>query len=152
MEYISRAGLCSSSLTVDIRDFVIEDYVAVARLWKDCGFEERPGDSLSGIKMKLERDPDLFLVAKEGAKVLGAVIGAWDGRRGWIYHIAVDPGSRRKKLGSALVREVERRMRKKGALRVHALIMKWNAPSLCMFQTLGYDCQDDLVVVGKALE
>jgi len=139
------------SLTIGIQDFVLEDYAAVARLWKSCGFEERPGDSLSGIKKKLERDPDLFLVAKEGEKVVGVVIGAWDGRRGWIYHLAVDPDARRRKVGSALVREVERRMQKKGVLRVHALIMERNTPSLNLFEVLRYDRQDDLVVVGKQL-
>lgn len=138
-------------MTNKIQEFALEDYAAVARLWQRCGFEERPGDSLAGIRKKIKRDPDLFLVAKDGVDVVGAVIGAWDGRRGWIYHLAVDPDYRRKKLGSALVRDVEQRMRKKGVLRVHAMVVKRNAPSLNLFEALGYDRQDDLVVLGRQL-
>ena len=65
-----------------IREFLLSDYDDVAALWKASGLILRPGDEFEGIKLKLERDPDLFLVAEDGREVVGVVMGAWDGRRG----------------------------------------------------------------------
>ncbi|MDQ3978672.1 MAG: GNAT family N-acetyltransferase, partial [Actinomycetota bacterium] len=41
---------------------------------------------------KLERDPQLVLVAEDDSfppAMLGVVIGSYDGRRGWIFRLAV---------------------------------------------------------------
>jgi ribosomal protein S18 acetylase RimI-like enzyme len=134
-----------------IKEFSIEDFAAVFQLWRRSGIEVRLGDSKEELRQKLERDSDLFLVAEEESKIVGAVIGAWDGRRGWIYHLAVDPGFRRKHIARKMLLEVERRMRKKGVLRVHVMAFLWNAPSLNLFEGLGYEKQNDLVVMGKTL-
>jgi len=134
-----------------VREFAMEDFAAVSRLWRRSGLEIRPGDSEGELKRKLERDPELFLVAEEGAKIVGAVIGAWDGRRAWIYHLAVDPSFRRKRIASKMLMEVERRMIEKGIPKVNAQVFAWNAPSLKLFESLGYKRQGDLVQMGKAL-
>lgn len=132
-----------------IREFSMEDFAPVSRLWRRSGFKSRPGDNREELRRKLERDSDLFLVAEEGSRIVGAVIGAWDGRRGWIYHLAVDPRFRRKRIARKMLLEVERRMREKGVLRVHAMVFLWNAPSMNLFENLGYEKQSDLVVMGK---
>ena len=134
-----------------LRLFSTRDFAAVSSLWRRSGFEVRPGDSKEELKRKLERDPDLFLVAEEDSKIVGTVIGAWDGRRAWIYHLAVDPKFRRKKVATKMLLEVERRMKKKGVPKVNAQVYVWNAPSLSLFESLGYVRQSDLVQMGKAL-
>jgi len=134
-----------------IKEFSTKDFTAVSQLWRRSGFEIRPGDSKEELRRKLERDPDLFLVAEEDAKIVGAVIGAWDGRRAWIYHLAVDPRFRRKHIASKMLQEVERRMREKGVPKVNAQVFLWNAPSLNLFESLGYKKQSDLVQMGKTL-
>ena len=139
------------SLAVKIREFSMEDFAAVSRLWRRCGFETRPGDGKEELRRKLERDSDLFLVAEEGSEIVGSVIGAWDGRRGWMYHLAVDPGFRRKHTATKMLRDVERRMKEKGVLKVNAMVYLWNSPSLNLFEGIGYRKQSDMVVMGKTL-
>ena len=134
-----------------IRGFSMKDFAAVSRLWRRSGFEIRPGDNKEELRRKLDRDSDLFLVAEEGPKIVGAVIGAWDGRRGWIYHLAVDPGYRRRRIARKMLLEVEHRMRTKGVPKVNAQVFLWNSPSLNLFESLGYTKQSDLVLVGKSL-
>lgn len=134
-----------------IREFSIEDFAAVSQLWRRSRFEVRPGDNKKELRRKLERDSDLFLVAEEGSKIVGSIIGAWDGRRGWIYHLAIDPGFRRKHIARKMLLEAERRMREKGVPRVHAMVFVWNVPSLNLFESLGYEKQSDLVLMGKTL-
>ncbi len=136
---------------VKIREFRMEDYSAVFELWKRAGLQIRPGDERPDIRLKLRRDPDLFLVAEEDGMISGTVIGAWDGRRGWIYHLAVDPDHQRKGVGAILVREVETRLTAKGAKRVNAQILKTNRQSLDFFRAAGYEQRPDLLMIGKQL-
>ncbi|HVP23376.1 MAG TPA: GNAT family N-acetyltransferase [Conexivisphaerales archaeon] len=124
-----------------IREFRVADYEDVARLWLDSGLGFRLGDDLDSVKVKVTRDPELFLVAEEGGRLVGTVMGAWDGRRGWIYHLGVLPGSRRKGVGRALVEEIESRMREKGVLKVNGLVYGWNRISLSFFREQGYQVQ-----------
>ena len=135
-----------------IREFQLDDYEKVVELWKDSGIILRPGDEFEGVKLKLQRDPDLFLIAEKDHRILGVVLGAWDGRRGWINHLAVRSGERRSGIGKALISELERRLVKKGALKVNAQIYKSNNQSLAFFKALNYEIQSDLIMLGRNLE
>jgi ribosomal protein S18 acetylase RimI-like enzyme len=134
-----------------IREFRITDYEEVMHLWKDSGLVIRPGDEIDGIKVKLERDPDIFLVAEEKREIVGVVMGAWDGRRGWINHLAVRSSRQRSGIGTALLRELERRLAAKGAEKVNAQIYRWNQQSIDFFKASGYEVHEDLIMIGKSL-
>jgi len=135
-----------------IREFQLDDYEEVVELWRESGIILRPGDEREGIELKLQRDPELFLVAEDDKEILGVVLGAWDGRRGWINHLAVRPGHQRSGIGRSLVKELERRLISKGALRVNAQIYKSNRASLAFFKALNYETHSDLTMVGRNLE
>lgn len=135
-----------------IREFKFEDYDEAVKLWTENGLIIRPGDELEGIKTKLDRDPDLFLIAQEGSAIVGVVMGAWDGRRGWIYHLAVKIDHQRKGIATALIRELEKRLVKKGARKVNAQIYQWNQKSIDFFKAIGYEVHADLIMIGKMLE
>ena len=132
-----------------IRNFQIGDYKEVKALWVAAGLEIRPGDNRKEIELKLTRDPELFLVAEVGGRIVGTVIGAWDGRRGWIYHLGVLPESQRKGVATRLVQEVERKMKAKGVVKVNASIYKWNKRSIAFFNANGYETDVKTVHVGK---
>jgi ribosomal protein S18 acetylase RimI-like enzyme len=136
---------------MQIREFKITDYDEVLLLWKESGLIIRPGDDVVGLKLKLERDPDLFLLAEEGDKIMGVVMGAWDGRRGWINHLAVRQNHQGSGIGTALVRELETRLAKKGARKVNAQIYRWNQKSIDFFKAIGYEVNEDLIMIGKLL-
>lgn len=137
---------------VRLREFSMKDYAEVRALWVESGLEIRPGDSEDEIRSKLKRDPDLFLVAEERGTIVGTAMGTWDGRRGWIYHLGVLPGSQRKGVASALVAEVEARMRKKGVLKVNAIVYKTNTKSLNLFRKSGYTSDERTLILGKLLD
>jgi len=135
-----------------IRKFRLTDYEKVVDLWKQSGLVLRPGDDRERIKLKLRRDPDLFLVAEEGREILGVVLGAWDGRRGWINHLAVQPSHQRSGIGKSLISELEKRLVKKGALKVNAQIYQSNQVSLVFFKAMNYEIHSNLIMVGKTLK
>jgi len=134
-----------------IREFKIDDYPRVRDLWQAAGLILRPGDELEDVKLKLQRDPDLFLVAVQDDRIVGSIMGGWDGRRGWIYHLAVKPDHQRKGIGVGLVREVEKRLVAKGAKKVNAQVYKWNEQSSEFFRAIGFETQPDLIMMGKQL-
>jgi len=134
-----------------IREFRIDDYPMVRDLWQAAGLILRPGDELEDVKLKLQRDPDLFLVAVQDDRIVGSIMGGWDGRRGWIYHLAVKPEHQQKGIGVGLVREVEERLVAKGARKVNAQVYKWNERSSEFFKAIGYEPQPDLTMIGKQL-
>lgn len=134
-----------------IREFRLDDYWIVRDLWQAAGLELRPGDDLEDIKLKLQRDPELFLIAEQNDRIVGSVIGGWDGRRGWIYHLAVSPNYQRKGFGAGLVQELEKRLVDKGAKMVNAQIHKLNEKSSTFFKSIGYDERSHLIMIGKQL-
>ena len=93
----------------------------------------------------------MFLVAEQNGEIVGSVIGGWDGRRGWIYHLAVNPEHQRKGIGGGLVREVEKRLVAKGAKKVNAQVYRWNERSSEFFKAIGYEANPDLIMIGKQI-
>lgn len=122
-----------------VRSFAIEDYPEVRELWIASGLGIRPGDELEGIQLKLKRDRELFLVAEEKGKIVGTAMGAWDGRRGWIYHLGVLPSHQRSGIATRLIMELEARMNAMGIPKVNALIYPSNKASVGFFTDAGYE-------------
>ncbi|WP_067619152.1 hypothetical protein [Alicyclobacillus acidiphilus] len=67
-----------------IRTFSLSDTDAVFQLWRDAGLSLGRTDTSEGLSKRLQRDPDLFLVAQSDGKVVGSVMGCYDGWRGWV--------------------------------------------------------------------
>jgi len=144
-----------SIATIDcrIRPFRMPDYAQVRALWENAGpgLSLRPSDEESEIEKKLTRDPDIFLVAEVGEKIIGVVIGAWDGRRGWIHHLTVCPEFRGKGIAKALVRTIEERLKAKGCLKVNLLVHSSNTVARKLYQSLGYSEMHGIIAMGKEL-
>ena len=110
-------------------------------MWTDAGFRTT-GDDDAGLRMFKARNPRTFLVAVRGKTVVGSAMGAWDGRRGWIYHVAVADEERRHGLATRLVREVERRLANEGCWRVNVLVRDGNADGEAFWRGVGYAPRD----------
>ncbi len=138
---------------MNVREFTMDDYDAVYALWRDAGpgVSLRPSDERDEVAKKLMRDPDLFLVAEEEGRIVGVIMGAWDGRRGWLHHLAVARDARGRGIASALVTEVERRLRAKGCLKVNLLVFAGNEAARRLYARLGYDEMTRIVAMGKEL-
>jgi putative acetyltransferase len=88
------------------RAFVIADYERACALWNEVdGVEICEGDSRDEIAASLARNPGLSRVAEEDGVLAGAVLCGHDGRRGFIYHLAVAPGFRGRGVGKLLLDE-----------------------------------------------
>jgi ribosomal protein S18 acetylase RimI-like enzyme len=129
-----------------------EDYPAVTHLWENAGPGVHVGrsDTLEEIGKKVQRDPDLFLVAEADGDLIGSVIGGYDGRRGMIYHLAVAEAYRQRGIGAALMEEVERRLKAKGCLKSYLLVVDGNEDATAFYQKRGWQTMG-VTILGKEL-
>ncbi len=133
-----------------IREFALTDYEAVIKVWIEAGLTITPTDELPELIKKLERDHDLFLIAEERGQIIAAVIGAWDGRHGWIYHLAVSPLVQHQGIGMQLMEEIENRLRQRGALEINLLVEGRNTQVVPFYQLLGFQIGNK-VFMSKSL-
>jgi len=108
---------------IHTREFCISDYDAALQLWHRVeGLEIAEGDEREDVAQFLTRNPGLSRVAVDGPAVVGVVLCGHDGRRGHIYHLAVDPAYRRYGLGKRLVQESLDGLRRAGVVRAIILV------------------------------
>ena len=119
-------------------------------LWTAAGLkfiaDEVPAE-LAGV---LAVNPDLVLVAEDDSGVIAAVLGTFDGRRGWVNRLATRPGSRGLGHARAILSELERRMAAKGCRKVNLLIEPDNQLVTGFYRELGY-AEDKLIFMEKWL-
>jgi len=140
-------------MEVTLRTFRFEqDYPVVIDLWERCGpgVQVRRSDEPEEIKKKLTRDPDLFLVAECEQKIVGTVMGGFDGRRGMVYHLAVEPAFRVHGVGGKLMQEVESRLQDKGCLKAYLLVTNENDEVIPFYEKRGWQ-EMKLHLFGKNL-
>ncbi len=130
-----------------------EDYPAARALWENAGLgiQLRRSDEPEEIRKKLTRDPDLFLVAELDGKLVGTVIGGFDGRRGLVYHLAVNTSVREQGIGALLMEELEKRLKARGCIRSYLLVTTENEQAMRFYEKRGWSRMDTVLVYGKDL-
>ena len=123
---------------VDVRPFRQADGDGLRALWEAVGFRT-VGDDDEGLRLFAKRNPGTFLVAHQADVIVGSAMGGWDGRRGWIYHVATSPEVRRSGLATRLITEVETRLAGVGARRVDLLVREGNDSGAAFWRSLGYE-------------
>lgn len=124
-----------------IRPFRKDDYEALIGLWNRSELEHRPEgrDSRAALIGELRGCQAVLLVAEEQGRLVGSVLATFDGRKGFINRVGVQPSWRRQGLAQRLVSEAEAALREKGARIITALIYDDNSGSRRLFEHLGYE-------------
>lgn len=135
---------------MNIRPFEAADQQAVVDLWSRCDLVRPWNDPRKDIARKLRVQPELFLVLEVDGAVAGTVMAGYEGHRGWINYLAVDPTARRRGLGRSLMAEAERLLRARGCPKINLQIRRENQPAIAFYQRLGFT-EDAAVSLGKRL-
>jgi N-acetylglutamate synthase len=123
---------------VVIRELRAVDGDALRTLWQSCGFRALGDDDL-GLARYARRNPGLALVASESGRVIGSALGAWDGRRASIYHVAVAESHRRRGIATQLVDKVEAGLRDLGSPEVRINVGEDNRAGRAFWTARGYE-------------
>lgn len=125
---------------IDTRGFSINDYDAALRLWQRAeGIEVAEGDDKEGVAEFLARNPGLSRVALDGSAVVGVVLCGHDGRRGHIYHLAIDPPYQGRGLGKRLLDECLQQLRRTGVKRTIILVASDNQRGMRFWKRSGWE-------------
>ena len=134
-----------------IRKFKMEDYEALITFWNNAKllYKLNGRDSYDKIERELKQKNAIFLVVELHGKLIGSVFGTYDGRKGWINRLAVDPNFRKQGIARMLVTDVENRFSELGIDIIACLIEDWNTKSMQAFERLGYNKHSDITYFTK---
>ena len=134
-----------------VRPFHPEDEDAVISLWRRCDLVRAWNDPSKDIRRKLQVRPDLFLVGLLDGKIIACVMAGYEGHRGWLNYLAVDPEHQRRGYARAIVDEAEQLLRAAGCPKINLQVRSSNHDVIEFYRRLGYSV-DDVVSMGKRLE
>ena len=127
------------------------DHAAVVSLWTEVlGYGSAHNAPELAIRKKLEAADGLFFVAETEGRLTGTVMAGYDGHRGWIYSLAVAPGSRLRGIGRALLRHAEERLDALGCVKINLQISGGNEAVVGFYEKTGYRIEPR-ISLGKLL-
>ena len=133
-----------------IRAYSPKDENAVIGLWQRCNLAKSWNNPKQDIERKLKVNPELFLVGVIGGKVVATVMGGYDGHRGWVYYLGVDPAYQKKGLGRQMMKAVEGKILAMGCPKVNLQVREDNKVVVGFYENIGY-ATEDRVSMGKRL-
>ncbi|WP_456267881.1 GNAT family acetyltransferase [Kushneria sp. AK178] len=134
-----------------IRTFDPDDEGAVIALWTRCGLTRPWNDPARDIERKRREDPTLLLVGtdEQGGVMASAMVG-FDGHRGWLYYLAVDPAWQRRGHGRALVEHAEQLLIARGCPKIMLMVRRGQPELEAYYRALGFE-ENEAVTMGKRL-
>jgi ribosomal protein S18 acetylase RimI-like enzyme len=133
-----------------IKSYSLEHEPAVIELWRKCNLARPQNNPKLDIQRKLKVEPELFLVGLIDGRVAAAVMGGYDGHRGWVYYLGVDPAYQRKGLGRQMMEAIEKKILAMGCPKINLMIRTDNLGAVDFYKKIGYK-MDEVVEMGKRL-
>lgn len=131
---------------MEIVEMKISNYQDIFKLWTST-----PGmglrnldDSKEGIDKFLRRNPTTNFIAEEDGKIVGSILCGHDGRRGYVYHTAVDMRYRGKGIGKKLVNSVINALKCEGINKAALVVFTNNEVGNGFWRTMGWEKREDL--------
>jgi len=125
----------------------IEDLLSFWRTIEGVGLGK--GDDRESLERFIDRNPTACFLLTEEEKIVGSVLGGFDGRRGYIYHLAVSPEMRRQGWGRMLMDAVCGELEKLGAHKIHLFVLNDNHDAVEFYRHLGWELRTDIKVMSK---
>ena len=134
-----------------IEEMTIADYGKVTDLWANSdGIGLRDdADSEAGIAFYLQRNPGMSFVARDGTKLIGAVLTGHDGRIGYLYHLVVEQSYRGKGVGKMLVEKAAAKLSQLGISKYFAFVYADNVAGQQFWERTGWSVRTDLKGLSK---
>jgi ribosomal protein S18 acetylase RimI-like enzyme len=143
-------GFMEKELKMSIRPYSPEDEPAVIDLWHQCELVRPWNNPKLDIERKLKVNPELFLVGVWNGQVTATAMGGYEGHRGWVNYLAVNPAYQRLGFGRQIMEELEKRLLAMGCPKINLQVRQGNTGALQFYSRIGY--KDDAVTsLGKRL-
>jgi N-acetylglutamate synthase len=135
---------------LEIELMTINEYDEVLALWQDSeGVGLSGADSRVPLARFLERNPDLCFVAFMDTVLVGAVLCGYDGRRGYLHHLAVHRDHRRCGIGRKLVERCLKELKEMGVQKCHLFVFKKNKEGIAFWKKMGWKTRTELSIMSR---
>jgi ribosomal protein S18 acetylase RimI-like enzyme len=135
---------------MEIVEYRAEHEKEVIALWERCELTRPWNNPKQDIERKMKDKPELFLLGLREGKVIASAMGGYEGHRGWVYYLGVDPDYRRQGLAWRMMGAVEERLLDIGCPKINIQVRGGNTGALNFFQKIGYNTEDR-ISLGKRL-
>lgn len=122
----------------------------VIALWEKCNLTRPVNNPKKDIARKMKVNPELFLIGLIGGKVVATVMGGYEGHRGVVNYLAVDPASQKQGLGRRMMEALEKKLTAMGCPKINLMFRTDNAGVEKFYKKLGYS-RDAVIEMGKRL-
>ena len=139
-------------MNVDIRIMEATDIPACIELWKNMkGLSIRGSDNIRDLSDHVKINPKHNFVATSGAHLIGTVLGGFDGRRGYIYHLAVHEHFRKQNIGKELMERCFDSFKAIKVSKCHMMVLKDNTEAMEFYKKIGCEPRNEILVFSKTL-
>lgn len=132
-------------MLISIREARLDDVEPILALWIAADATRSVTDTPADVRRAIELPHAALLVAETDGRLIGSVIGGFDGWRGNIYRLVVDPAHRRRGVGRMLLEAVGDRLRQWGTQRVSALVEKDHERAVAFWNSTSYMLDERMV-------
>ena len=135
----------------EIRLLTPNDFEEVLDFWRyipGMGIVEKD-DTPEGFARFLRRNPDSCFAAVKDGKIVGTILAGHDGRRGHLYHVAVDPAERGQGIATQLVNRAMNALAAAGITKTALVAFCDNKDGNAFWEKLGFTQRPDLVYRNK---
>lgn len=137
---------------VDFRPLEASDFDQSIDLWKRTpGIGLRSTDNIAAFERFIERNPVMSFAAVFNSQIIGTIMSGHDGRRGYIYHLAVDEDFRRKKIATKLLKLALDALCDEKIDKVTLFVLEDNKTGQLFWEKSGWYQRDDLLIYQKDL-
>ena len=136
---------------VNIRTYKDSDKEEVVGLWEQCNLVVPWNHPETDINIKMNFQPELFLVGEVGGRIIATVMAGFEGHRGWINYLAVLPKFQKQGIGRTMMQKAEQRLRDLGCPKINLQVRSSNKDVIAFYKSVGFS-QDDVISLGKRLD
>ncbi len=138
-------------MATEIKKLSIENYEDIIRIWAIAGlpFKPKGRDSIELMSKEMQFAGCCYFGLYDEGQFVGTAIANYDGRRGWVNRVAVDPDFRKKGYAGLLIDACQQFLESLGAVVMCALIEDINYPSITTFNKAGFVVEEKFLYFAK---
>lgn len=139
--------------TITYQPFTMNDYNECIELWKKSrGIALSAADEQKEIEKFLRKNKGLCFTARNSGRLVGAVLCGSDGRRGYLYHLAVAEDHHKQGIGQELSRLALNALKQQGIQKCHIFVVADNIEGTNFWLKTGWKKRDDIFVMSHDIQ
>ncbi len=142
--------LINNFVELNIRAYQPTDEEQVINLWQECCLVVPQNNPQRDILLKLQVQPELFLVGLAGSQIVASIMAGYEGHRGWFNYLAVSPDFQRQGIGRRMVEAATAKLEAMGCPKINLQIRTSNTEVIEFYKRIGFT-MDNVVSMGKRL-